>query len=88
MDALVRLLTEKEASCAFYNIITGASMVETESPAGPLGEELNAEEGDFIPSSNLNDSQVAAVNSCTSQLSLIWGPPGNFRCVLILKFTP
>ena len=79
MDALVRLLTEKEASCPSYNIITGASMDETESPVGASGEESNSEEEEFIPSSNLNDSQVAAVNSCISPLSLIWGPPGNFH---------
>ncbi len=77
MDALTRLLTKKEASCAFYNIIIGAPMAEAESPAEASGDESTTEL-EFIPSGDLNDSQVAAMNSCTSQLSLIWGPPGNF----------
>ena len=79
MDALVRLLTKKEASCAFYDIITDAPMVEPESPAGNSGAEPQQPEGEFMYSDNLNESQVAAVNSCKSRLSLIWGPPGNFH---------
>ncbi|KAK2464629.1 hypothetical protein APHAL10511_003322 [Amanita phalloides] len=82
IDALRRLLTEKEASCAFYGIITGDNDTsEQDADENPI-EQL--EEG-FVPSDNLNDSQIAAVNSCTSPLSLIWGPPGTGKTTVVIQ---
>ncbi len=74
MDALLRFLTEKEESCAFYSLVTG------ETNPGYIDDELLAPATDFRPGDHLNESQKAAVMSPTrGALSLIWGPPGNYR---------
>lgn len=84
MDALQRLLRDREECCAFYKLIIGeeapgnsgegdAALEGTteDTNAGPSGDT------DTRPSpSNLNESQIVAMNSWRSRLSLIWGPPG------------
>lgn len=71
MDALLRLLTEKESCCSFYHLITGDVDPDAIIP-------WEVPEVEFQPGDHLNDSQQAAVMSPTQRrLSLIWGPPGN-----------
>ncbi|KAF8156601.1 RNA-directed RNA polymerase [Crassisporium funariophilum] len=69
-DALKRLLGEREECCAFYSLITGEGGSE-------ISEELETEldESSTIPE-GLNESQITAMKSWRSPLSLIWGPPG------------
>jgi regulator of nonsense transcripts 1 len=79
MDALLRLLIEREECCSFYSVITG------EAGAGiATAEQETPEVVDFEPGDHLNDSQKTAVLSPSQgHLSLIWGPPGN---LLIMSF--
>lgn len=83
MDALIRLLTEKEASCLFHSLITG--YVDADDPYPLPLNQLEVEEDRAEPASpgdiyeNLNPSQRAAVHACGAPLSLIWGPPGTFQ---------
>ena len=72
MDALQRLLLEREECCAFYGLITGAGSLPTPSDE----DELPAVNGEDPTPQNLNESQVVAMKSWRSSLSLIWGPPG------------
>ena len=71
LDALLRLLVQKQAACLFYSFITG------DEEEAPDGEQVPAVE--VIPpgdDSGLNESQRMAVQSWAAPLSLIWGPPG------------
>ena len=72
MDALQRLLLEREESCAFYGLITGSGSLPTPSDEGDIPAE---NEANTTPE-GLNESQVVAMKSWRSSLSLIWGPPG------------
>jgi len=76
MDALLRLLRDKEGSCGFYKVITGEELEGApHSSATNSGADTDADAQS--PSwDKLNDSQKEAVRSCTADLSLIWGPPG------------
>ncbi|KXN84461.1 putative RNA-dependent RNA polymerase 1 [Leucoagaricus sp. SymC.cos] len=80
MEALLRLLTEREQCCVFYPSITGD--VTTETPA-TSSEVL---ESNFEPGDHLNESQKAAVMSPTQKpLSLIWGPPGTGKTTVVVE---
>lgn len=73
LDALLRLLAQKQAACLFYSFITG-----DEEEAPPEGEQLvpSVEVVPLGADSGLNESQRMAVQSWAAPLSLIWGPPG------------
>lgn len=77
IDALLRLLTQKEASCKFYSVITddqdsGLEPVDANTTEASIGDVLLEEDiAQFASSDTLNDSQVATVNSCDARLSLI-----------------
>jgi len=74
MDALQRLLLEREESCAFYGLITGAG-----NPPDPSGEDDTPVESEANSApEGLNESQVIAMKSWRVSLSLIWGPPGTY----------
>lgn len=70
MDALRHLHSDQEEACSFYRILTGASpdlIPEKE----PIIETTGPEWHEF------NESQKEAIaESCRTELSLIWGPPG------------
>ncbi|KAL0957934.1 hypothetical protein HGRIS_000115 [Hohenbuehelia grisea] len=72
LDAILRLESEREACCAFFDqIVTSGTNSEDFRTADDADDTVvTAVSGD------LNESQQAAVQSCDSQLSLIWGPPG------------
>ncbi|KAJ6607939.1 RNA-directed RNA polymerase [Mycena sp. CBHHK59/15] len=70
MEALLRLLDEREDSCRYYSIITGTTPTDT-TLASPSKSNLPSEQ-----SARLNESQALAVVSTNSPLSLVWGPPG------------
>jgi regulator of nonsense transcripts 1 len=70
MDALKRLLADREECCVFYKLIVGEeepSILEQLEP--PPETACPAPEG-------LNESQILAMRSWRTPLSLIWGPPG------------
>lgn len=74
MDALLRFLTEKEECCAFYCLITSATGPDS------INDQLGVSAIEFQPGDHLNESQKAAVISPTrGPLSLIWGPPGDYK---------
>ena len=80
MDAILKLLTEREQCCAFHFLITGETITED-----PVVDESEAISFEFEPGDHLNASQRAAVMSLAQgPLSLIWGPPGN-RCSTCLS---
>ena len=82
MDALKRLLADREECCVFYNLIVGE--------AGPsILEQLEPpQESDSPAPDGLNESQILAMNSWRTPLSLIWGPPGmdTSRCLISFLF--
>ena len=70
MDALKRLLSEREECCVFYKLIVGE-----EGPS--ILEQLEPPPESTSPAPDgLNESQILAMNSWRMPLSLIWGPPG------------
>ena len=70
MDALKRLLSEREECCVFYKLIVGE-----EGPS--ILEQLEPPPESTSPAPDgLNESQILAMNSWRIPLSLIWGPPG------------
>lgn len=81
MDALKRLLADREDCCVFYKLIVGeegSSILEQLEP--PPESASPAPDG-------LNESQLLAMSSWRTPLSLIWGPPGtNISCRLIFFF--
>ncbi|KIK00426.1 hypothetical protein K443DRAFT_611821 [Laccaria amethystina LaAM-08-1] len=79
LDALLRLLTQKQAACLFYSFITGD---EEEAP-----EDQQVPSVEVIPpgdDSGLNESQRMAVQSWAAPLSLIWGPPGTGKTTVVV----
>lgn len=79
LDAVSRLVVEGSDCCRFYDIIIdsdrGEAENENENESSQTARDLDAEESD-LDTSGLNASQIAAVRSSTSGVSLIWGPPG------------
>ncbi|KAG7440660.1 RNA-directed RNA polymerase [Guyanagaster necrorhizus] len=73
MDALIRLLVEKEECCRYHHLITG----ETGGDEFPTINGAGGSE-DFSYGTDLNESQIEAIKSCEAPLSLIWGPPGEY----------
>ncbi|KAJ7472913.1 RNA-directed RNA polymerase [Mycena galericulata] len=71
MEALLRLLENRETSCRYYSIITGT---ETKS-SHMLGSTANTPSAPE-EHSDLNESQIAAIESTHNPLCLVWGPPG------------
>jgi regulator of nonsense transcripts 1 len=72
IDALQRLLQDRETCCQFCSIITGDLKDTTGTAQFLASESLKTHE-------RLNSSQISAVQSCGAPLSLIWGPPGMLR---------
>ena len=70
MDALKRLLSDRQECCVFYKLIVG------EEGSSILEELELPPESTATPPEGLNTSQLLAMNSWRSPLSLIWGPPG------------
>lgn len=72
MDAIQRLLQQRQECCAFYGLIVGDGEVAVaDEESEPLDIEIADPEG-------LNESQLTAMRSWRSSLALIWGPPGNY----------
>ncbi|KAJ7155081.1 RNA-directed RNA polymerase [Mycena filopes] len=71
MEALLRLLEDRETSCRYCSIITGTD------PEVPLtlaaSPETNTDPRTFA---SLNQSQITAVEAINHPLCLVWGPPG------------
>ncbi|KAK0452148.1 AAA domain-containing protein [Desarmillaria tabescens] len=79
MDALIRLLMEKDECCRYHHLITGEASSEA-FPAvipGPVAE--------FTYGQDLNESQIEAIKSCEAPLSLIWGPPGTGKTTVVVQ---
>ncbi len=73
MNAIHRIASEGAECCRFYQMITNAQSMAEES--GLPVESAPAEVDDTTD--GLNESQREAVRrSRSSQVSLIWGPPG------------
>ena len=71
MNALRRLSKDQSEACSFWRIVVG----ETSGELVP--ETYEKIKNDDPAMEGLNPSQMAAIMSATSsQLSLIWGPPG------------
>jgi regulator of nonsense transcripts 1 len=70
MEALLRLLEDRETCCRYYSLITGTTpetpLALASAPTSPIPEIY----------ANLNQSQITAVESTTNPLCLVWGPPG------------
>lgn len=80
MDALKRLLADREECCVFYKLIVGeegSSILEQLEP--PPESASPAPDG-------LNESQILAMSSWRTPLSLIWGPPGTNIFRLLISF--
>ena len=70
MDALKRLLADREECCVFYKLIVGE-----EGPS--ILEQLEQPPESASPAPDgLNESQILAMSSWRMPLALIWGPPG------------
>jgi hypothetical protein len=71
MNALRRLIKDQSEACSFWRIIVG-------EPSGEVVPETYERIKDNDPAmEGLNPSQKAAImNATSSQISLIWGPPG------------
>ncbi|KAK0493789.1 AAA domain-containing protein [Armillaria luteobubalina] len=68
MDALIRLLMEKEECCRCLRIIIGDTSGDgLHTTTDPLAE--------FTYGPDLNERQIEAIKSCEVPLSAIWGPP-------------
>jgi hypothetical protein len=72
LEALLRLLEDREISCRYYSIITGAA---PESPTTLARNTMPIASEDYA---TLNQSQITAVESTDHPLCLVWGPPGKF----------
>ena len=82
MDALKRLLADREECCMFYKLIVGEGGPSVLEQLEPPPESASP-----VPD-GLNESQILAMSSWRMPLSLIWGPPGMniFRRVISLLF--
>ncbi|KDR76562.1 hypothetical protein GALMADRAFT_450547 [Galerina marginata CBS 339.88] len=78
MDAIQRLLLEGEECCAFHGFITSAEDSMTY-------DESEFEAPNIGPDSGLNESQIRAMESWRSPLSLIWGPPGTGKTTVMVQ---
>lgn len=74
MDALLRLLQDREVSCRYYSIITGTEPESVTSLASTASTTSTAKDYE-----GLNQSQITAIESTHHPLSLVWGPPGKFH---------
>jgi len=72
IDALQRLLQQRETCCGFYDTITG-NTENTNTPMPVITHDMDSESPEV---QGLNPSQITAIQSCKAPLSLIWGPPG------------
>ncbi|KAJ7446567.1 RNA-directed RNA polymerase [Mycena latifolia] len=81
MEALLRLMEDREMSCRYYSIITGT---EPESPTAlaNLPRAVDASEADYA---KLNQSQITAVESTDNPLCLVWGPPGTGKTTVVVQ---
>ena len=70
MDALKRLLVDREECCVFYKLIVGEEGPSILEQLEPPPESASPAPG------GLNESQILAMSSWRTPLSLIWGPPG------------
>ncbi|KAF9022945.1 RNA-directed RNA polymerase [Hymenopellis radicata] len=79
MDALQRLLTEKQECCEYYHLLVGEQIEEAE----PRSRSSSPVPFEYGP--NLNDSQMRAIDACNSTVSLIWGPPGTGKTTVVVQ---
>jgi len=70
IDAIQRLLSEREHCCTFYPLIVGQEDTSVLQRLPAPSEES------FEEPEELNESQIVATKSWRRPLSLIWGPPG------------
>ncbi|KAJ7598370.1 RNA-directed RNA polymerase [Mycena floridula] len=84
LDALLRLMAEREVCCQFYPLVVGdpGPTDHEDVAAGPATEELEQSDGD---SGRLNASQARALRFCSTGLSLIWGPPGTGKTTVVVE---
>jgi regulator of nonsense transcripts 1 len=86
MNALRRLSKEQSEACSFWGIIAG----EADGEVVPEAYERIKDNDPAME--GLNPSQKSAIMSATSsQISLIWGPPGTlpiefFHILLLIVF--
>ncbi|KAJ7811000.1 RNA-directed RNA polymerase [Mycena olivaceomarginata] len=77
MEALLRLLEDREICCRYYSLITGTTpetpLALASAPTSPIPEIY----------ANLNQSQITAVESTTNPLCLVWGPPGTGKTTVV-----
>ncbi|PPQ66641.1 hypothetical protein CVT24_006933 [Panaeolus cyanescens] len=78
MDAIKRLLMEKDECCLFYDLIVNGQPVLDRSTSLPTPEQTQ------LPD-DLNESQLIAMKSWRSPLSLIWGPPGTGKTTVMVQ---
>ncbi|KAF9057077.1 RNA-directed RNA polymerase [Panaeolus papilionaceus] len=77
MDAIKRLLTETNECCAFYDLIVNDAPVLGLNNRETIGSQVDPED--------LNESQLRAMRSWRSPLSLIWGPPGTGKTTVMVQ---
>ncbi|KAJ7754189.1 RNA-directed RNA polymerase [Mycena maculata] len=80
MEALLRLLEDREGSCRYYSIITGTEP-ESATTLASTANDISVPE-DYP---DLNLSQVTAVESTNNPLSLVWGPPGTGKTTVVVQ---
>jgi hypothetical protein len=94
LDAVRKLAVERENACVLYGLITDAmAWTEVETVAAEHAEAPTNAADEVGPSTirviptHFNESQRSAIESISSPLSLIWGPPGedhSLRSLLVM----
>ncbi|KAJ6509835.1 RNA-directed RNA polymerase [Mycena vulgaris] len=72
MEALLRLLEDREIACHYYSLITGAAS-DSPTTLASFTTTPGASEDEYP---GLNQSQIVAIKSTNNPLCLVWGPPG------------
>ncbi|PVG01694.1 P-loop containing nucleoside triphosphate hydrolase protein [Serendipita vermifera] len=80
MDAVIKLHNEQVEACGFHQIITGTRNIEEVQTQDEAQESENIEWEGF----NLSQKD-AIINSCKSEVGLIWGPPGTGKTTVVVK---
>ncbi|KAJ7166539.1 RNA-directed RNA polymerase [Mycena crocata] len=80
MEALLRLLEDRETSCRYCSIIIGSP------PPSPTmlasSAKISSSPQDFP---DLNQSQITAVDATHNPLCLVWGPPGTGKTTVVVQ---
>ncbi|CAG8588938.1 9252_t:CDS:10, partial [Acaulospora colombiana] len=80
MDAVTKLHTDQFEACGFHQIITGTRNIDEVQIQAATQESENIEWEGF----NVSQKE-AIVNSCKSEVGLIWGPPGTGKTTVVVK---